>query len=288
MNKVAAAALAAILGLVIAPGASAQRSGLFAQIRVERSNGYRIGIDAVRWQHPRKRGEVTISVFNRGSESMYTAPAKLTRHRLDAGLGRFGRIGVRFHPGALGVQSIEGSLADRRAHRAKAFAPSGLLRISIAESGSNGRFKGRVQFRGEHGYARVGAHTAHGFMGRVETRRQEGRELHGVALEARSGGVRFEALGRWGWESRGFVATEKERVGEVKIRRLGLAIGPKSSFAFDSNLTSAHLEPPGPLFSGSADFASPGEWTGSLAVSFPGDPAVPLAGTDFSARLGRR
>jgi hypothetical protein len=282
-RTVAAAALAALLGLVVAPSASAQRSGLFAQLRVERSNGYRIGIDAVRWQHPRKHGEVTVSVFKRTAESIYTAPARLTRHRLDAGLGRFGRIGVSFHQGIPGVASVEDTLADRRGRRPKAFAPSSLIlgSCSTAQSGSNGRLEGRIRFRGEDGYARVGARSAHGFMETVETRCQEGGELHGVALNARSDGVRFEALRlRPRWRSaRGFFATEKKSVGEVAIMRL--------AFTFDSALTSAHLEPPGPIFSGFADFASPSEWTGSLAASFPGDPHAPLAGVGFSARLGR-
>lgn len=290
MSKVAAASLAAILGLAIAPNASAQRSGLFAQIHVERSNGYRIGIDAVRWQHPRRRGEVTVSVFNRAAESTYTALAKLTRHRLDAGLGRFGRIAVRFHPSARSFRSHGRGPTGRRARRAKVFAPSGLVPCdSIATRGSNGRFRGRIHFRGEGGYARVGVRTAHGFMGTVEAKCQEGGELHGVALDARSDGVRFEALRlRPRWGSRGFFATEKQNAGRVKIKRIAFDSGPKSSFTFDSALTSAHVEPPSPIFSGFADFASPAQWTGSLAVTFPGDPHVPLAGTGFSARLGRR
>lgn len=171
---------AAILGLVIAASAQAHRSdGIaqthvkrsngyspYAQIRVKRSNGYWIGIDAVRWKHPRRHGEVTVSVFNRTAESLYTAPAKLTRHGLEASLGRFGKIAVHFQPSARDFRSPERGPADRRAHRAKVFAPSGLLLCnSIAESGSNGRFKGRIQFRGEDGYVRVGARTATALWG---------------------------------------------------------------------------------------------------------------------------
>jgi len=82
--------------------------------------------------------------------------------------------------------------------------------------------------------------------------------------------------------------TEKEKVGQVKIERFGFGNGPKTSFRFDSALTSAHVEPPDPPFSRDADFASPNQWTGSLSVSFPGDPDVPLAGPTFSAQLGHR
>jgi hypothetical protein len=232
---------------------------------------------------------VTVSVFNRGSESLYTARAKLTRHGFEARLGRFGRIGVRFQEGAR-IDSIEGVLAHRHGRLAKAFAPSGLILCDrISTSGWNGRFKGRIRFRGEDGYVRVRTRSAHGFMGTVGAKCGDGRQVHGVALDARSDGVRFEAMRvRPQWGSRGFLATEKEHVGEVEIRRLAYGFGPKSSFTFDPAFTSAHVEPPGPLFSGFADFASPTQWTGPLGVSFPGDPDVPLAGAGFSARLKRR
>jgi hypothetical protein len=59
-------------------------------------------------------------------------------------------------------------------------------------------------------------------------------------------------------------------------------------FTFDSALTSAHVSPGEGPFTGAAGYASPGRWTGSLAVSFPGRDDVPLTGPDFRVNLRNR
>jgi hypothetical protein len=83
-----------------------------------------------------------------------------------------------------------------------------------------------------------------------------------------------------------FTAIVKERIGPLKILR-NVGNGSPSSFAVGPHLRTATVTPPAP-FSGSATFQRQGEskspsWSGSLAVSFPGKPDVPLTGPSFTS-----
>ncbi|HET8814862.1 MAG TPA: hypothetical protein VFM51_07895 [Solirubrobacterales bacterium] len=84
-----------------------------------------------------------------------------------------------------------------------------------------------------------------------------------------------------------FSASLSERVGEMKIERSAYARGGAETF-FRTNSSRASVFPPSP-FRGSAKFRDPAQapptWTGSLSVSFPGAPDVPLAGEAFWAKL---
>jgi hypothetical protein len=52
------------------------------------------------------------------------------------------------------------------------------------------------------------------------------------------------------------------------------------------DLSRAHVKLP-PPFSGTANFAAPRLWTGTLAASFAGAPDFPMAGAGFKAKLKR-
>lgn len=89
-----------------------------------------------------------------------------------------------------------------------------------------------------------------------------------------------------------FVASSVEVTGGAAIRRWAAVAGSRSEFQFDDRLTTATVSPP-PPFSGSATFerapkSLPPIWSGSLAVSFPGRPEVPLTGTNFTSVLFAR
>lgn len=89
-----------------------------------------------------------------------------------------------------------------------------------------------------------------------------------------------------------FVASSVEIAGGAAIRRWAAVTGSRSEFQFDGQLTTATVSPP-PPFSGSATFERapkglPPVWSGSLAVSFPGRPEVPLTGTNFTSVLFAR
>lgn len=82
-----------------------------------------------------------------------------------------------------------------------------------------------------------------------------------------------------------FTAETQEHVEGLSIRRFVTEMAPRSSFAVRPHLRGATVTPP-PPFSGTASFGRrsdgvPASWSGSLSVSFPGKPDVPLTGPDF-------
>jgi hypothetical protein len=284
---VAAAALAtvAVTALVGSASASAGRTGLYGEVEVKASNGYHVSIGAHRWKH--RRGKVSVVVRKGYAWSMYTAHGRVSRHRLKANLGDFGRIRLRYHPKErrqapsmrAPAMSVPGSLVNGLFQR--------LLGCGVSIDDTGGRFKGRIRFHGEDGYTRVRANRARGFISPATTGCSKIGPVHGVALDARSDSLRFEADRFRGESGALLLASEREDAGRVAIRRIAIEGGRKSWFTFDPNLTSAHLEPTGSAFVGTADLSSSNEWTGTLAASFPGDPSVPLAGPEFIAGLGR-
>lgn len=275
----------AVTALIVAPSASAGRTH-HNTFRLRGSNGYRIRVDASPspgsvlppgWNDApsRKRGEVTVTVSKQGASSYYSAPAKVTARRIKARLRGFGRIAVRFGP-----RHARTASRDKRSSPAR--MPVECIQTELTTSGV---FRGRIRFRGEHGYTSVRARRAPGQVGWRSPERCTG-SAHGTLLSARSGPTRFVALRD---ETLGgltaFEALARERKRAVLISRTGLRVAEQSEFSFDSGLTSAHVEPAGVPFSGSADFTSPGDWTGSLAVSFAGEENLPLAGQGFTAKL---
>jgi hypothetical protein len=105
-------------------------------------------------------------------------------------------------------------------------------------------------------------------------------------LVARSATARLLALSDTKYGVTAFIAGERRKRGRVLINRSASRVAPNGSeFTFDDGLASAHVEPLGALFSGSADFTDPSQWTGSLTASFPGAPDVPMAGPNFTASL---
>jgi hypothetical protein len=78
--------------------------------------------------------------------------------------------------------------------------------------------------------------------------------------------------------------------GRLGVFRIALAAGSPASLSVDDSLSLARVRPPLP-FSGSATFEhfddGTTSWTGTLAVSFPGAPRLPLTGPPFKAKLRR-
>ncbi len=88
----------------------------------------------------------------------------------------------------------------------------------------------------------------------------------------------------------GYLAEIEQTVGSLGVFRGVFVHASPATFAFDNALSSAGVTPP-PPFSGSGSFqrAPTGakSWTGSLAVSFPGAPNVPLTDPRFKTQLTR-
>jgi len=87
-----------------------------------------------------------------------------------------------------------------------------------------------------------------------------------------------------------FLAFEASSEGSIGIARIALATAKQGAFSSDDSLSRATVAPPVP-FTGTASFehgsGSSKSWTGSLAVSFLGEPHLPLAGAPFEAQLVR-
>jgi hypothetical protein len=159
-----------------------------------------------------------------------------------------------------------------------------------------GLWKGPIEFNGEGGYTSVHAHKAKGsvlFSKRWNCRgyvARRGTQLFAVGGQLPSAPIQFTAFRPAGTTKSEFKATASGsfEAGSTKVsflRSVALT-GPMSTFTFNGDLTSAHVDPPGP-FSGSAHYAKPNGWSGSLEVNFPGQRHVKLASPEFGATLGR-
>ncbi len=266
--------------LLMAPVAAADPTHLDT-FHLHGSNGYRIRVDAspspgsvIPGHKPfalnKRKGAATVTVSKGRASSAYSVPATVTRTRIKARLRGFGRIAVKFHVHAVNV-----------------VVPT--KRETICLSGqvtTVGTFRGRIRFRGEHGYTQVKARRAPGGIGYQESHCSGTPSDQTTELIARSPTTRLLALRDTTYGLTGFIASERVKRGRVLINRSAVRIGRKANeFRFDDGLTSCHVEPLGPLFSGSADFTAPGTWTGPLTASFPGEADAPMTGPDFTARL---
>jgi hypothetical protein len=261
---------------------AARGSHLYASFRLKGSGHYPIIVEAWRanplFAKPadRHRGKVTITVRSRQGSASYTTRAKFNRHRIRADLRRFGDIHLRFHKRPKFV--IPGP--------AKAAANK---RIGVCEQGgvaALGEFRGTFRFRGEGGYTHAHAGKVRGFVGRNGPLTCHGHD-HLIELVARSDQTKFMAFDDPRFGVTYLRASTKERVDGVEVHREAFRAtrADAGEFTFDPGLTTAHVAPGGGAFTGSADFSSPANWAGSLAVSFLGEDDVPLGGPGYRAAL---
>jgi hypothetical protein len=278
------------VGLVTATPAAA-RGHLAATFHLKGSHGYAIRVAAYRAALPldmtkadHRVGKLTV-VARKTSESAssaeggsasYTVPARFNKHRIRANLGPFGHVRLRFHKRPRFTLPPARAAAQKR-------------RIGVCGQFGfyvPGEFRGILRFRGEGGYTGAHAHRIHGELHRDGPVECAGHD-RGTELKARSGPTRFLAFQDDDFGATVLVASTRDRSGRVDIARDAHRIVSVDAdeFTFDSALTSAHVAPGGELFTGSADYASPGSWAGSLAASFPGGEDVSLAGPDFGVTL---
>jgi hypothetical protein len=88
----------------------------------------------------------------------------------------------------------------------------------------------------------------------------------------------------------GFFAERFGTVGRIGLLGIAYALGPRSSFTSDPQVSHGSVHPPAP-FTGSATLrrgpAGERSWTGSLAATFPGEGSVSLTGPEFHTTLAR-
>lgn len=277
------------MALLAVPASALGLGESTAELSVKGDHGYGIDVTVSAGGAALSVSKFAQGAFDSGSADYLAFDGRVKRGRVEADLGRLGRIGVRFHP----------SGKVRRGPTPFCRGGRELVRF--------GTFVGTIRFHGEDGYTGVDVERARGkittaFSQDCDPRYPAGKKGEGsdpkprreIVFSARSEakGVELSATrmpGLPGFPAESLItASSQERQDGIVILRQVLLIAPNSSFAFDEGLNSASLAPP-PPFTGSAsfqridDYAS--RWEGPLSVSFPGRPAVPLTGRDYSWSL---
>ena len=285
-SKLAAAVVSVgvAMALVAAPAAAEGEAdtGASGAFRLKGTNGYSMLVIALSKQQF-KHGEILVWAVRKGASVIYLARAKVTPTTIDADLGPVGEISVRFEPSG----------------------PPERVQASCKRGGSvtyePGAWVGEIEIAGEEGFTRteksrvkaipnpfselgcatvgIGETGGHGVVGAKLTARSATRE-RAVYLQVNKNHD----------QARVRVETSlEERCGGLIVSREVVRLFPAAAFDFDPELRSAQLSPAAP-FSGSASFhrnAKPAnQWTGNLAVDFPGRANVPLAGRRFTTVLG--
>jgi hypothetical protein len=239
------------------------------------SNGYLMSFEA-------NRGRATLRAQRDPGGVIYSGKSSLVDGRIWFGLGKLGRINVRFEP--------DGSVDRLRPPR------SCKGHEQVVRSGT---FVGSIRFRGEDGYTQLSSHRAHGTMAEPRSWKcpnaPDGPENASGApvLVAHTPHSRVVFAAISGPEQvpfRFFVAGTSERVGALHIGRSVLVEGMPASFEALADLSSATVGPPKP-FSGTASFVrnidGSTNWSGTLSVALPGAQSTALTGPAFEADLAK-
>jgi hypothetical protein len=283
-------ALLVLAALLVVPASAVAGGGSDLKLQFTGSDGYRFSVGGY-------GATAVINVSKPGRSkgrawSTYVARGKITANAIHAGFGALGRVAMRFRPA--------GGVTHGKRHR-HCLGPD---RYTIQP----GVFVGSFHFRGEGGYTTADVHRVKGKV--VTPRRLRCLDTFLEEFGA-SGGqkpakrnpkmTRFTAFMRSGLTAilfgaserggnTGYLAEIEQTVGSVGVLRGVFVKASPATFAFGSALGSASLTPP-PPFSGSGSFqrtpTGAKSWTGSLAVSFPGAPNVPLTDPRFKTQLTR-
>jgi hypothetical protein len=283
----------AVLGLVfaaVAQGGSGHKIEVEPRFQLAGSHGYRLQVSA-------RGATVTIGVSRGASEhagasTTYVARGVVGVNGIHADFHQFGRVAVKFHPVAEAVRGL----------------PPDCFGGTTGAATIPGYFTGTVDFHGQGDYTVGRAHRIKGEVvlppteqcplvagGANPLTEDPNAELPPaktrMALSALdksgTGGLLFVAR-RAG--KTGFYAERFGTVGRIGLLSLAYALGPRSSFTSDAQVSYGSVHPPQP-FVGSATLARGAHgkrsWTGDLAAVFPGGEEVPLTGDSFHTTLSR-
>lgn len=255
------------------------------------THGYRLLVSA-------RAATVTIGVTHRsstphsGSSTTYVARGTVGPNGVHANFRRFGRVDVRFHPTAEAVRGL----------------PPDCFGGTTGAATIPGYFTGAVEFRGQDGYTVGHARRVNGELVLPPTEQcplvagganplledpsaglppSKTRMTLSALDKAGTGGLIFVA--RRAGKS-GFYAERFETAGRIGLLSYDYAVGPRSSFISDPQVSFGTVHPPRP-FVGSATLRrgphGKRSWTGDLAATFPGGETVPLTGAEFHTSLSR-
>ena len=255
------------------------------------TNGYRLLVSA-------RAATVTIGVTHTGStprsgsSTTYVARGTAGPNGIHADFHQFGRVNVKFHPTAEAARGL----------------PPDCFGGTTGAATIPGYFTGTVDFEGQSGYTVGHARRIKGEVVLPPTEQcplvagganplledpsaelppSQTRMTLSALNKAGTGGLLFVA--RRAGKS-GFYAERFGTVGRIGLLSYAYALGPRSSFTSDPQVSFGTVKPPKP-FVGSATLRrgphGTRTWTGDLAATFPGEETVPLTGAEFHTTLSR-
>jgi hypothetical protein len=255
------------------------------------TGGYRILVSA-------RAATVTIGVTqmsstpHSGSSTTYVARGTAGPNGIHAGFHQFGKVDVKFHPTAEAVRGL----------------PPDCFGGTTGAATIPGYFTGTVDFEGQGAYTVGRTHRVKGEVVLPPTEQcplvagganplledpsaelppAKTRMTLSALDKAGTGGLLFVAR-RAG--KTGFYAERFGTVGRIGLLSYDYALGPRSTFTSDPQVSFGKVEPPEP-FVGTATLKrgphGKRAWTGDLEATFPGDETVPLTGTEFHTTLSR-
>jgi hypothetical protein len=300
--------LAVPVGASARPGDELRPRSLHLTLASIATRDYAVGVETL--GHHR----VVLSVQKGGQFASYTVKGKVSRHRIKADFGRFGRISLRFHGKPRRFVPPPKGKRPRPRYRCKGRRPEREV----------GHFRGTVVFEGQRSFTKLAVGKAPGEVRRSyrqlcrPLRRRSrasisssaatdpfGFTLTVLTARARLGGAlaRFNAVSlesplgiRLPGDKLFSVvsASLQERVGRVRVYRSAFQVAEPNAIRVSQRgvkpvSARVALDPP---FSGSARYKGAGKsstasWTGSLSVRLLGGPPLPLTGERYRAKLCR-
>jgi hypothetical protein len=296
------------------PGDEVRPRSLHLTTSAVATRGYAVTVETV--GHHR----VILTVRKKRQLATYMVKGRVSRHRIKADFGRFGRVSLRFHGRPRPFEVLPGSRLrpSRQRLRCRGRRPEREV----------GRFRGTIEFDGQRGFTRLAVGRLHGEVRRSYRqvcRRVRGRRpnLPRAAISAAADANPFgftlsllTARSRVGSSLTRFTVIEleppqgipvprsdlfsivsaslQERVGRVRILRSTFQMAAPGTVRISRRGTrpaTARLALDSPfsgraLYRGPTD-GSPASWSGSLAVRLLGTGALPLTGGRFKATLCR-
>ncbi len=284
----------ALAALLAAPAAAWGGEGFDLVFHLAGTNGYRITVGGRDVTAFISTSQPSSPSSRSAAWSTYFARGRVSPTAIHATFGNLGSVAMRFHP------------SGRDTHSRPQRGCRGPDRYTIRF----GVFVGSVRFRGEDGYTSVEVHRVKGRVVTppsldcsglpLEARRRQGARAAAERPSAKL--TRLDAAWRSGLTATyfsaatnqgkaRFLAATEQSEGSLAVYRAAFALASPLTFASDDALSFASVTPPAP-FSGTGSLQRSPDgtkvWTGSLAVSFPGAPNVPLTGPQFLTRLSRQ
>jgi len=321
VRRASGCAIAATVLLLALPGASAARPGdevrpraLHLRTSAVATRGYAVTVDTV--GHHR----VILTVHRNQQIASYAVRGKVSRHRIKADFGRFGKVSLRFRGRPRRFQALPGSRpkSPRERRRCRGRRPEREV----------GRFRGTIEFDGQRGFTRLAVGRLPGEVRRsyrqvcrlVRIRRpHRPRPAISSASSTNPFGFTLSLLSARSRVGRSVTrltaiklepprgipvpqedlfsivtASLQERVGRVQILRSVIqsaAPGAVRVSRRGAKLATARLALDSP-FSGRALYraasdGAPASWTGSLDVRLLGSGSLPLTGPHFKVTVCR-